>query len=441
MKRTSLATLFLLVTLWLVPAPQHAHAEGVLQSYCKYEGATKKTQKRIIRLVSALTALKGTINMVVTARLLLVKVNHDLENVSKATEKVKIIAEIILPTTRSFFKAFLPTIQGLEKVTESRFSAAKAKPWERFLAKTKLFTGTMLDVVDNGLAADNNLLSDPVIKVGRFLIKFMDKFKWVMGAGLAYAGLNYGLCQVARAVSPHCKASSQSNKCHAQDTSYDDLDEDNPRCGNAQLDKLSAQYIARMEKFRPILAKGNAIIAKLDKIMDKIEAPFTKAESIMKPLNPLINGAEKALNGLNKAMIPVRFVTKEFEALLEKKICVTLKMKIGNTTKRTKKCSRLKNMVKDIKKLSKPFEAAMKKATEKIIDPLIKKLTNKLPTPGLSQLKKAVEKMSESLEFVTDLKNTLEELSSIIPTDVLNETKQLIDDLKKIEAQMAAANR
>jgi hypothetical protein len=442
--RLTKLSISLLLAVFLVSAPKAAQAGSVLQTYCKHELASKKTARQVSKIIASLAVVKSTLYVILTVEAMRIANTQAVSKTARTFDILQHPMGVLVPASRSFFKAVVPSSKRLAALLDKP-NSGRVRTY-----MMKLFTGNMRDAMAD-LNARSAVKSPLIVYASRGL-KVMKYIDITAASILAYTGLSLAVCKTARMISPHCKASSKSNKC--QMPVYDEipsldssnLDSDNfqsiePQrsCANPKLDALAARYLALTQKYASLFNKMNVASKQLNQILSTIERHTTKAASVMRGIRPVMNGVKVAMSGLKKTMYPINLAVNQIQVAMGKKICVKLKLKIGKIKKQTKKCSTPKNLVKTMKKLAKPVESAMKAATRKIFDPLIKKLMKKLPIPGVSKLESVASRMGNSLGFVGTLTASMNKLKALTGGNTLASLRRLNAELSQLNAQMKAA--
>ena len=166
-----------------------------------------------------------------------------------------------------------------------------------------------------------------------------------------------------------------------------------------------------------IAAAINAIVSAVAPSLKAAAGPAKALTNAVRPMMGTLKGIQKTLSILKKGMLPIKYLGKKIQSLMNQQICVgyivpgkkkvcTKKKILGKKrkictwkpTKETKKfCSKVGKVIGRVNKLAKVIQKPMDTAIKKLTDPIVKPILKRLPGFTASKLLSQVKKISGSL--------------------------------------------
>lgn len=428
-------TLFVLA-MALFMLPQKSFAASSTFQYCNNSKANAIMIKTL-RITGALGALKATLAAIWGVETVRVVTKNDLQKVVKSLSYLDTTAGKFIPPMRNALKALLPTLKRLKDGVD-----APSGIWSNTVGKT--FVGSLRS---SASSMRGSATRSPLAPFFTGVFRLFTVWDVTAALVISYATVNKSVCAIIKAANPHCqKGAKDKNKCTLTPSTFSDLPsgDDVPMqsietksCSKATA---AAAYINYLQQLAPLVNQLKNIDNKLSALIDPLEKAAVSASSALKPLKSPMNGVKSALTIFKKTMIPFTYTANLLQKAMNKKICVTLKIKVGKIKKRTKKCSRIKNAIKDIKKMAKPFEKPMKAAMDKVLDPILNKLLKGLgKLPGLSHFSNAARKISSKMSFANKLGSKMTSIKNLNLSSIVTKLKSASTKLSSLKNQMASA--
>lgn len=188
------------------------------------------------------------------------------------------------------------------------------------------------------------------------------------------------------------------------------------QCSQSDDQKVS-RYVALSNRYKGDAAAINAIVSAVAPSLKAAAGPAKALTNAVRPMMGTLKGIQKTLSILKKGMLPIKYLGKKIQSLMNQQICVgyivpgkkkvcTKKKILGKKrkictwrpTKETKKfCSKVGKVIGRVNKLAKVIQKPMDTAIKKLTDPIVKPILKRLPGFTASKLLSQVKKISGSL--------------------------------------------
>ncbi|HAA56509.1 MAG TPA: hypothetical protein DCE42_17215 [Myxococcales bacterium] len=416
----------LAMCMMLVSFGTKARAESELYKFCKSDINTSEEIKSSITAIWAGTTLFKAILASTSYTIVITKVNaQTLELAENQAEIAERIIPVFVPATRAFFKAILPALSA---------SSIKMKKTNNFF-KT-VFVGKLRE----GNLGASVYGQHPVVTFYEKSLKLFKYWDYAAGAIMAYQAAAKLTCMEVKKAYRNCiSKSNNKSKCDVSFNDLPDVDENmSAEKRSCSANDAAAKYIALMTQLAPMVRQMRTANNKILAALKPLKSAVSSASAALSPLKAPLNTARTMMKTLQKGLIPLKLFSNQIKALLAKRVRVKFKIKVGKIRKQTKKCTRPKNLVKDIKKYTSAAQKAFKTAMKKLIDPIMRKIQNKIvKIPGVQKAENTIKKIASKVGIGKKLNDVSKLLNSIPSKTFTAKLKSATTKIKTLNTQMS----